>query len=132
MGTFDDIKLSWEGRTYVVPSNRVMGAIIRIEEVITLPELQSYLSRKAVPMARVASAFAAVLRYAGCLVEDEEVYAGMFKDGGASAMESVTALVLMMLPRDSDVAVEVNRGNVSAADSLSSRKRTRRQSAAAG
>ena len=99
MRVFEDVNLAWKGREYKIESTKVMGAIAKIEEVITLKELGEYANRGDAPMAKLAMAFASVLRYAGAKVGDDEVYAGMFSgESGASVMESLSSLLAMMIP----------------------------------
>lgn len=102
MSGFDDIKLGWKGKQYTIPARKALGAIARIEQVITLKELTQYAQRETAPMAMLAQAYGSVLRYAGAEVEDEEVYAGMFGAGGgdmsAAISEAVQALMMMMIP----------------------------------
>ena len=74
MGAFDDVTLNWGGRDYTIPANRMMGAIARIEDVVTLVELNAYFGRDAVPLGKISMAFGAVLRYAG--THDAEQNAG--------------------------------------------------------
>lgn len=104
-GVFEDIVLQWPpregGKQYTIPSNRVMGAIARIEDQITLAELTDQ-NRRA-PLAKVASAYASVLRYAGARgIADDEVYAEIFPDlESAEALQMAVAnLLLMMMPPD--------------------------------
>jgi hypothetical protein len=99
MSVFEEISLTWEGVEYKIESTKVMGAIARIEEVITLKELGEYAQTGNVPMAKLAMAFASVLRYAGARVQDDQVYSAMFDvDGQNSAMASISTLLTMMIP----------------------------------
>lgn len=98
---FADITLTWRERTYRIPARKVMGAINRIEDVITLKELtETGAERATVNLSRVACAFASVLRYAGAVVTEEEVYLAMLsEDGAAEAMQAgVSTLLEMMIP----------------------------------
>jgi hypothetical protein len=136
MSRFRDVELAWGGKTYVLPSNKLMAVIMRVEDTITLAELVAALSQGRPPMARIATAYSEVLRYAGCQVTDEDVYIGLFKDNKdhENAMKALSGLlVLMAPPSDADIPFEVNGaapvGNVV---SPSPRKSTRRRSGAAG
>jgi len=102
MGGFDEIKLGWQGKTYAIPANSAMRAIALIEEHITMQELVQYAQRGTAPIGRLANAYASILRFAGCKVEDFEVYLGMFgNDGGQEAIAaSVNGLLTMMIPSD--------------------------------
>lgn len=92
---FEDIKLSWKGQTVLIPARSVLGAIARIEEVITLNELSRHAQSASAPLARIAMAYGRVLRYAGVQVDDDEVYAGMF--GGTESHELVAAAISSLL-----------------------------------
>lgn len=133
MTIFDDIRLEWKGRTYIVPSRRVMGAILCVEDVVTMNELHRYSQRGAIPLGKIAAAYAAVLRYAGANVSDEEVYLGLFEDENVEiAMLSCQQLLSLMLPKLETLQSEVKQGNGLAAGRRSSRRRSRQPSAADG
>ena len=74
MAIFQPITLTWAGRDFVVPADRVMGAIGVIEDVVTFPELVGSLQSSKPNMSKLARAYGAVLRYAGASVSDEEIY----------------------------------------------------------
>lgn len=101
-GAFEDIHLGWGGVQYTIPSNRVMGAIARVEDVMTLSELYQHGQRETVPLGKIAMAYGALLRYAGAPVSDEDVYAGMFSQGADHLQEQVRSaiehLCQIMLP----------------------------------
>jgi len=99
MAIFEEVVLTWNGTEYRIEPTKVMGAIAKVEEIITLKELGEYAQKGDAPMAKLAMAFGSVLRYAGARVGDDEVYAGMF--GGAnqtSASTSISNLLTMMIP----------------------------------
>lgn len=102
MSIFEPITLNWNDREYTIPSNRVMGAIRKIEDVVTLDQLAKYAEQEAAPLAKVASAYGAVLRYAGCHVTDEDVYALMYDEAQSTVvlMTAVQGILAMMLPRN--------------------------------
>lgn len=98
---FEDIRLEWGGEEFVIPSDRVMGAIMRVEEHVTLAELhEDAAKRRTVRMGRLASAYGSLLRYAGARVSDDEVYAGMFSGAEKSeaTMTAMQGLMMMMVP----------------------------------
>jgi hypothetical protein len=145
MSVFDDIELPWAGSTFVIKSNRVMGAIARIEDAITLAELQAYAVKGAAPIGKLSMAYAAVLRYAGARVTDEEVYEKSFAgDREQEAMIlSIMNLMKLMLPpsarakmeaamNDIDGEGDAEPGNSPAAAKASSRKPSKRRSRANG
>ena len=113
MRAFEDITLNWDGTDHTIPANRVLGAIARIEEVITAHELQTYAQAGTLPMARLAQAFGAVLRYAGAKVTDEDVYVGMFTNTAkVPAVHAAcdTLLVMMVPPGAIDEAEQEEAG----------------------
>ena len=136
MSIFEDIKLAWDGRDYVIPSDRVMGAIARIEDVVTLGELQRYSEKQAAPLAKVAMAYGTVLRYAGANVTDDQVYAGIFSGEAPNQQDSIVTsiytLLAMMLPpeamRSGSKDEDTPQGNAPTTAARSSRKATRRRS----
>jgi len=99
MAIFEEVSLTWEGKEYKIEPTKVMGAIAKIEEIITLKELLEYFQKGDAPMAKLSMSFATVLRYAGAKVTDEEVYSGMFQDGlQDNIMNSIYNLLFMMIP----------------------------------
>jgi hypothetical protein len=114
MAIFEEVSLRWGGEEYKIEPTKVMGAIARVEEVITLKELGEYAQKGDAPMAKLAMAFASVLRYAGARVSDDEVYAGMFGgESQTSALASITVLLQMMIPPSA--YKQVAKGNAQAA-----------------
>lgn len=99
-GVFEDITLEWGGEQHKIRARKVLGAIAVVEDVVTLAELARYAERKTAPLARIAAAYGALLRYAGAAVEDDEVYAGMFGAGveQSAMVEALAALVGLMTP----------------------------------
>lgn len=138
MGIFDDQKFGWREREYAVPANRVLGAIARVEDVVTLQELAEFANKKRAPLGKLSQAYGAVLRYAGADVSDDDVYAGMFGSGATQlqVVQAVFALINMMVPRSAVANASANGaqppGNAPATESVSSKKRTRSQSAKVG
>lgn len=136
MSIFEDIKLTWDGKEYVIPSDRVMGAIARIEDVVTLGELQRYSEKQTAPLAKVAMAYGAVLRYAGANVTDDKVYAGLFGGDGQNQHESIVTsiyiLLAMMVPpaamRKDPSDKDNPQGNAPTTVARSSKKRSKRRS----
>lgn len=121
MRIFEDIKIEWDGDEYVVPSNRVMGAIARVEEFVTLKELSEFSQKpEGAKYAKLSQAYATLLRYAGAKVEDEEVYEAMFpknsadEDFRARLYAALGGLLKTMLPPRS-LSVTVEEGAVAVA-----------------
>lgn len=102
MSVFKEVGLTWKGREYVVPPDKVMGLIAEIEEHVTIEELAS---RGGIKRAKASAAFAAALRYASRVagsptrIEDAEVYQAFFADDvAASTTQIITSLLSMMIP----------------------------------
>lgn len=137
MGAFDDITLEWEGKPYIIKHNRVLGAIARIEDHITFAELSRVGIGKPPPTAKLAMAYATVLRYAGADVTAEDVYQRVFAVAPDEkkveiVVTAVTVLLAMMIP---PVHLSQNQGTPSRGKAAPtgaaglSRKRTKRRSA---
>ena len=146
MGVFTDIELEWAGSTYTIKGQRVMRVISLVEDVITMPELQAYSSKGTYPLAKLCTAFASVLRFAGARVTDEEVYELAYS--GEKEQEAVIMatmdLMKMMLPASARAKAEaamadpdgpealamegVDLGNSQATAPASSKKPTKRRS----
>lgn len=94
--TFEPIELAWGGNTYTIPANRVLRVIAKIEEHVTISDLANGV---AIPFAKSAMAYAAVLRFAGARVTDDEVYAALWEEGGqADVTKVLIGLLSIMLP----------------------------------
>lgn len=102
MRGFDDVTFNWAGESYKIPAHRVLGAIARVEDVITLHELQRYSNKNSTPLAKISMAYGALLRYAGAKISDVEIYEAMFGEGTnvkpEDIVESVVTLIAMMVP----------------------------------
>lgn len=107
---FEDIPLEWKGEKFIIPSNRIMGALARIEELVTLDELHAMTQGKGLKFIAVSRAYASTLRFAGAMVTDEEVYASMFeKDDDKKKGAMITAvfgLLNMMVPEEARKVAE--------------------------
>lgn len=137
---FNPTTLVWNEKEYLIPANRMMGAIASIEEHITLNELHETSQRRnTIKLASLAGAYAAALQYAGAKVSQEDVYKGIFAQGGVGSsfiIEAVQTLILMMVPptsvtKGSEAGSDTPKGKDNrqarrAASSLSKR-RTKRQ-----
>lgn len=142
-GAFDDVTLTWKGRDYTIPARNMMGAIARIEDHVTMPEMQRFGERGTAPISRLSSAFAAVLRYAGAAVKDEDVYAAMFEapEEAEVVATSIRTLLAMMVPRNArekvlatktESELEADAGNSLPAGAPTSRKRSSSRSVKGG
>lgn len=131
---FEDIRLAWDGAEYVIPADRVLGAIARIEKHLTLKELhENAAGRDTLPLALISMAYGGVLRYAGAKVSDDQVYLGIFGAGGVAARDAVNAavqgLLTMMIPPSAMVtAADRAAGKKKPAAAKSSRTRIGRRS----
>ena len=146
MGVFTDIELEWGGKVFTIRGQRVMRVISLVEDVITMPELQAYSAKGTYPLAKLCTAFASVLRFAGACVTDEEVYEVAFS--GEKEQEAVIMatmdLMKMMLPASARAKMEAavadpdgaeaqamegaSLGNSRATAQASSKKPTKRRS----
>lgn len=133
---FVDVEFRWQGETYKIPANRIMRAIAIVEEVITLHELFTYAQKGSAPLAKLAMAFASVLRFAGAKCTDDEVYAAMFvqTDAGTAMSAAIESLLLMMVPKDVDKSKgeAPASGNVPTPGNSTSKKRIKPSSGLAG
>jgi hypothetical protein len=142
---FEDVALEWEGVSFTIPANRMLRAIATVEDIITLPELAQSSQRGTPPMSKIAQAYGAVLRYAGCRVADDAVYGSMFgnEEAAANVMLAITGLMQIMLPPSAKKQMsldnilagqEPNQGNVAPAAQakakVSSKASTKQRSAA--
>lgn len=106
MRGFDDLSFEWAGKTYNLPAHKVLGAIARVEDIITLHELQRYGQKGSTPLAKLAMAYGVLLRYTGANVSDNEIYEAMFGTGNIDSnaiIESIVTLVAMMIPPSAQV-----------------------------
>ena len=65
------INLTYRGITFSIPASRAFEIGEEVENIISLGEIQSWGNK--VPFHRVARAYGAMLRFAGCRVENGEV-----------------------------------------------------------
>lgn len=101
MHGFEDVTLSWKGADYVVPANRQLMLIAKIEDALAGDEGDQAISvlfrRNGAPHSRLAAAYGAALRYAGASVTDEEVYLSIHQDIASQSREAVSVLIHRML-----------------------------------
>jgi hypothetical protein len=96
MSMFDDIKLGWQGQNYVIPAHRGLEAMARVEEAMTLHELQQFHMRRTLPVAKLANAYASLLGCAGKIITGEEVYATL-KGSGVQEGEMMGFMAQVLL-----------------------------------
>lgn len=142
---FTDIELEWKGQVFTIKPHKVMGALARIEEHITLAELQAYSQKGTAPLVKLCMSYGVALRYAGARVSDDEIYAEAFEgpEQQQAVMNAVMMIMQMMLPvkararlkqlmdgegENEPGEVETQPGNPQATVKASSRKPTKRRS----
>lgn len=107
---FDPVTLTWKGADFEVAPDKIMGLIARIEEIVTLSEIHAAAQKGGMPLAKLAMAYGACLRYAGAKVDDAEVYASFFAAGGGEAIPAAVQALLMMMVPPSRVATPAGAG----------------------
>lgn len=129
-GPHDDLKLTWEGKTYVIPLD--MRAVRAVERVVVRPECQADLERNGflVP-SDISEVVAGLLNLAGAGVTHEQVDQGMFgRKADAAAVRAAMAIITGVLQaRVAPAHLEVQDKNArppKAAPSRSSKRRTAR------
>lgn len=95
---FDPVTLTWRGADFEVAPDKIMGLIARIEEIVTLSEIHAAAQKGGMPLAKLAMAYGACLRYAGARVEDAEVYQTFFSGSADSIPAAISSLMAMMVP----------------------------------
>jgi len=100
MAIFEEIRLSWNGREYKIPPDRVMQAIAKIEDHVTLVELHTYGLNGTAPLAKLSMAYAALLQHAGADVNADDVYASMFVSGEMqkNMIDATQTMLMLMIP----------------------------------
>lgn len=134
MAIFEEVTVTWGDKKHVIPADRMMMTIARVEDMMTLGELGACFATGRLPLAKLASAYGIVLREAGANVADDEVYEGMFRAKGREvqrrAMEAIQMLMALMVPpahlRSATAEVVAVKGKPKASvESKSSRKRSK-------
>jgi hypothetical protein len=111
---FEQVELEWKGRKYIIPPRRVMGALAKVEDHLTMIDLEQAASRQTLPFAKIANAYAALLQWAGCPVGADEVYEGLLSGGDDQATVMLTCvqhLQELFLPRQMREKIAANSGN---------------------
>lgn len=95
MSIFQEIGVTWKGKEYKVPANKVMGLVETVEEIITIEELADGKLRRA----KMSRAFAAVINYAGGHADLEEVYNRFFDaSNGVEMAGIINSILQLMIP----------------------------------
>ena len=102
MEGFEPVTLRWGGKDFVVPANKTLMLIARIEDALGGANgdqaIDVLLNRAGgPPHSRMAAAFGAALRYAGAMVTDEEIYLDMHRDIAAGERDQIAVKVNMMV-----------------------------------
>ena len=131
-GKFEPVTLTWKGKSYLIPPDRILGAIMRIEDTLTITEMNGYFQRGGAPLGKLAKIYADILTYAGAPVSpdlDAEVYHSMFGQDGADqqghAAAAIQTILAMMVPPEY-LQGNPRQGAQRRAPASSSRKRTKR------
>lgn len=95
-GVFEPVEFEWRGKKYALPADRILATVAKVEDVVTLTELLRFQSRSAVPLAKLARAFALVLTEAGAETTADEVYAGVFREAMQSQTRTAETVVAML------------------------------------
>lgn len=134
MNQFQEVKLSWGGKTLIIRPDQVMRAIAVIEEHVTIKELSDFAKRGTAPMARLALAYADLIKFAGGEARSEDIYATMFsgQEGADAAALAINGLLQLMLPPGNIQASGDQDSKKSLAAAPSSKKRSKQRSATSG
>jgi len=98
-----DIRLTFKGAEYVIPDNRAFAAAEVVEDHITLGQIPRQMADP--QFSKIAKAYGALLRFAGCKVSDREVLTEIMRAvnsgtpgaGRAVAMDHISALALVVM-----------------------------------
>jgi hypothetical protein len=107
MSGFDDVTISWAGTDYVVPANRMMMLVCKLEDALAGDageDAMTVLLHKQ-PRARIAHAYEVALIYAGADLEPGEVYLSVMEslsekniDHARLVSEAVMTLLALVAP----------------------------------
>lgn len=110
---FEDFKFEWRGEEVTIPSNRVLGAIARVEQVLTMHELFTYIrERGSPPTTKLAEAWGSLLRYAkpDTEISDDEVWNELFSgDTQRNVIEVANRLTDLLIPPKAKAEAEAKR-----------------------
>lgn len=115
------VRFPFKGVEYHVPAERAFALGEQIEDIVTLTEIASW--GKAPKLFKLARCFAAIIRFAGGKVTNEEVHEEMMdqiKSGGAGsdliAAQAISALIAILMngaPEGDGEADEAPKDNAS-------------------
>ena len=96
MHGFDDVTLGWKGDEFIVPANKMLMLVCKIEDALAGDSGEQALTvlmrRQGPPQARLAQAYGAALRYAGASVTDDEVYLSLQSELSTGSAEGIAAI----------------------------------------
>jgi len=96
MSIFKPVVLSFDGQDYTVKPENVLRLIAQVEDVISIADLYG---KQRTPLAKLCQAYGIALRYAGCNVTDDDLYAKIFQTGSAQfTTNAISGLLMMMVP----------------------------------
>jgi hypothetical protein len=107
MGVFEDFKFKFKGKEHSIPSDRIMAAIARVEQHVTLGELyEMYGSLGKVKLTAIAGAYSQLLQMAGTPVSPDVIYQELFPGADASRsspgeseiLGAIIGLISLMMP----------------------------------
>lgn len=101
MNGFEDVTVGWQGKEYVIPANKQMGLIARVEDALSgdsgIQAINVLMQKQGPSYSRLAAAFGAVLRYAGAQVTDEEIYLSIMDDFSKSRADVAIKLQTVII-----------------------------------
>jgi len=96
MQGFDDVTLGWRGGEFIVPANKMLMLVCKIEDALAGDSGEQALTvlmrRQGPPQARLAQAYGAALRYAGAVVSDDDVYLSLQSELSTGSAEGIAAI----------------------------------------
>lgn len=94
MSIFEEFGITWNGEELVVPSDKVMGLVEVVEDIVTIEELHN---KTGIKRAKMARAFASIINYAGGRATQEQVYNKFFEDGAQVQIQVIIERILFLM-----------------------------------
>lgn len=121
---FQKVTLTWAGKDHVIPPTRLLMAIAAVEEIVSLPELAAMYFRGPIKFAKLAMAYATLLRFSGAPVTDDEVFKALFPSQPGNilpeAIAKLDVLIKMMTPPDVLIDKSAKKPQAAASGEVSS------------
>lgn len=139
MAIFEEVRLTWKDKEFVIPPEAVLKGIAKVEDIVTLDELLEMQVSRRVKHVLVSQAYAALLRHAGAVVEDGEVFRALYPSslGGTDghlgrAKATLISLVFLMMPPEAlrEKSEDVKKDGAASEGAASSQASTSSSSAA--